>query len=566
MMSNSSSGKPRGSVPAKTPRRLGVPSRTTSSQSQDDPSPDRSAGFTQRHRRQRFPRWLSLAMAGTLAAAAAFAWWAATRPAGPPSGRVPPVTSIPFSATGDAYVSSVRPSVILGSSPVLRIASRPKIRSYLAFSLSGISGSVTAATLRLWSDTADLRGAAVHAVDGRWDEASLTYSTAPAFGKAVALTGVVAAKAWISVDVTPLVTGDGLVTMVLTQVGSGSGQYDSREGVHPPELVVKTSASPGSRTLPVTSPAAALGAAIQAVPDAPARRYGTRDDHGRSMDTLKIISKPGGGYLGVYHNGPKGVFQVYVAESRDLLHWTAEARLDSDASQPTIAALPHSGYLVADEVSANRAAKTRPHLRFRYYAGLADLLSAHADRTFEAPHTLTPGNAGDEGTPNIFSAVLSPDLAHSRITVGFHYSNPHRLDRPGIGILTNFSSWSAHPDAALEAALHAAGVTGRIGDRDAVTFLGAPLELVEAQPNGGPAWQIYLYNQRTHRASAMHIRTDQHSHSFGNPTVTDLRGPSGAPALVFTLFLPSSPAHGGEAGELVYFRTYRTAKPAGNPP
>jgi hypothetical protein len=76
---------------------------------------------------------------------------------------------------------------------------------------------------------------------------------------------------------------------------------------------------------------------------------------------------------------------------------------------------------------------------------------------------------------------------------------------------------------------------------------------------------VYLYDQSTHVATPLHIRTNQGSHSFGNPTVTSLRGPSGATALVFTLFLPI-PAPNGEAGELVYYHTYSASKSAGNPP
>jgi hypothetical protein len=220
------------------------------------------------------------------------------------------------------------------------------------------------------------------------------------------------------------------------------------------------------------------------------------------------------------------------------------------------AALSDSGYLLADEASGNQAAGLRPQLRFRHYASLSALLTGRADRTFEAPHTLAPRGHGEEGTPDILSAVLSPDLSHSRITVGFHYSLPYGPDRPGLGVLADFSSWTARPDAALEAALHADGMSGRIGDRDAVTFLGAPLELVEAQPSGGAAWNIYLYDERTRRAVPLHIRTNQGSQSFGNPTVTNLRTPSGAMALVFTLFLPQGFAASGEAGELIYYRTY----------
>jgi hypothetical protein len=492
-----------------------------------------------------------------VAVAAPLAWWAATRPGTPPPARLPAARSIPFSASADAYVSSARPAVNLGTAPVLRTASRPKIMRYLTFSVSGLSGTVTTATLRLWADVADLRGAAVHAAPGSWSEDSVTASNAPAAGDAVTLTGPVSAKTWVTADVTPLVPGNGVISVALTQVGSGSGQYDSREGAHPPELVVQTTS--GAPAPSARSAAGLLRAAVEAVPDATAFRYATRDDNGRSMDALKIISRPGGGYLGVYHSGPAGVFRVYVAESRDLLHWTARASLD-DASQPAIAALSDSGYLLADEASVSRGAQVRL-LRFRHYASLATLLSGRTDRGYEAPLTIASGEARAEGTPNLFSATLSPDLSHSRIVVGFHYRLPHGTDRPGIGELTDFSSWSGRPDTVLGAALRAEGASGAIGDRDAVSVLGAPLELVEAQAGAGPAWQVYLYDRRTHRATALHIRTSRGSRSFGNPTVTGLRGPSGTAALVFTLFLPISPAPNGEAGELVYYRTVVRGKP-----
>lgn len=536
MMSNSLSEKPRGRLSAKLPRTPGARRKNA-----------------------------ALALIVAVAVAVPLAWWAATQPAAPPSARLPSTRSIPFSASADAYVSSVRPDVNRGSSAVLRTASRPKIVSYLTFSVSGLSGTVTAATLRLWANVADLRGAAVHSAPASWREVSITASNAPAAGEAVAFTGMVGAKTWVTADVTPLVPGNGVVSMALTQVGSGSGQYDSREGARPPELIVQTtsdSRAPSSGH----SAAAVLRAAIEAVPNASAHRYATRDDHGRSMDSLKIISKPGGGYLGVYHNGPQGAFHVYVAESRDLLHWASKAVLDDGASQPAITALSGSGYLLADEASASSAAGLQPILRFRHYASLAALLSGRADRTFEPPLTLASGSAKAEGTPNIFSATLSPDLSHSRVVVGFHYRLPHGLDRPGIGVLTDFSSWSSHTDTALEAALRAAGASGAIGDRDAVTFLGTPFELVEAQAGAGPAWHAYLYDQRTHLAAALNIRTNQGSRSFGNPTVTSLRGPSGATALVFTVFLRSSLAHSGEAGELVYYRTYSANPSTGKPP
>ena len=81
------------------------------------------------------------------------AWWAVTRPT--VGNRVPPAqrntpdagqTAIP--PVGDAWVSSAQPGLGLGGTLVLRTASRPETRSYLTFSVAGVSGPITRATLR----------------------------------------------------------------------------------------------------------------------------------------------------------------------------------------------------------------------------------------------------------------------------------------------------------------------------------------------------------------------------------------------------------------------------------
>jgi hypothetical protein len=124
--------------------------------------------------------------------------------------------------------------------PVLRTASQPETRSYLTFSVQGVSGPITRAILRLWSNRADAHGVAVHAVRGSWDEDSITDENAPAIGDADDETGPIAAKAWASADVTRLVAGNGLVSLALTEVGSGHAEFGSREGMHSPELMIQT--------------------------------------------------------------------------------------------------------------------------------------------------------------------------------------------------------------------------------------------------------------------------------------------------------------------------------------
>ncbi len=181
-------------------------------------------------------------------------------------------------------------------------------------------------------------------------------------------------------------------------------------------------------------------------------KFGLHDDLGCPMATLKIIDSPDG-YLGVYHCLLAGQFRVRLARSTDLLHWSFQAEPDSRASQPTLAQLPdHSFVLAVEADNGDGAGPGRRWLRFRHYAGLAALLGAHPDRTFDAPHTLTAATRGAEGTPNIYSARLLAGVARSRIEVGFHYLHLG-LDRQAHGELTDFSAWTARPDAALDTAL-----------------------------------------------------------------------------------------------------------------
>ena len=83
---------------------------------------------------------------------------------------------------------------------------------------------------------------------------------------------------------------------------------------------------------------------------------------------------------------------------------------------------------------------------------------------------------GNEGTPNIYSVSLTPDIDHSIIDVGFHYQRNCDVDRQARGRLTNFTTWTAAPDPGADDLLTAAvaaqrrAVNGNIGDRDTAVF------------------------------------------------------------------------------------------------
>jgi hypothetical protein len=314
-----------------------------------------------------------------------------------------------------------------------------------------------------------------------------------------------------------------------------------------------------------------IGDLIGLIGDVPAAtsRYDIRDDLGRTMDTLKVIENPAGGYLAVYHVGTGRGYEVHLATSADLLNWRHRARLDPDASQPTIAVTPDGGFLVAVEAAGDG----RPAwLRFTYYPSLPDLLSADAARTFDAPHTVTPQGRLAEGTPNIYQVSFDPDIDHSRITIGFHYLRATWLlrrgdvDRQAVGTLENFTHWTAHREPGLDSALRAWNVSGNIGGRDQFSWHGHPFTLIEGQltKHRWESWRIFLYDQTTGSAHPVPVRTHQGSAAFANPSLTMLTAPSGAPALLVTLYLFHAGSAEGEGGPLLYYRELTaTAGPTG---
>jgi hypothetical protein len=166
-----------------------------------------------------------------------------------------------FVPLADAYVSQARPHQNFGSAPRLHTRARPKLeRSFLRFEVAHLPGSVTAARLRLYAGTLSRGGYSVHRVPaGDWAEDTITFANAPTPGSVVGTLRPVAAGSWTSVDITALVSGDGVVEFVLTASAKSAGWFASREtGATAPQLVVETVAA--TATGAVSSGAAATRA------------------------------------------------------------------------------------------------------------------------------------------------------------------------------------------------------------------------------------------------------------------------------------------------------------------
>jgi hypothetical protein len=297
-----------------------------------------------------------------------------------------------------------------------------------------------------------------------------------------------------------------------------------------------------------------LHSLIEEVTAADGRRYGATDDAGRPMHCAKIIEDaPDVGsrsYLTVYHSMlSDGRYHVGLATSSDLLHWRHVRDFGAGGSQPTITTVDGGGYLLAWEQDPKN------HIALRYYADRDALFGGAALRSFDARRSLS---RCAEGTPNIYSVRLDPDIDHSVISLGGHYWWRCDRDRQLVATLTGFKRWKAFRQPDFDDALLRWGVGGNIGGRDPVPFLGRTCGVIEGQHVKGDfgSWRTYVYDYATGTAWPTRIRTDGGSTAFANPHVTALTGPDGRRALAVTLFLPGEGAAPGEGGELIYWRAY----------
>ncbi|MET8678703.1 hypothetical protein ABZW18_14270 [Streptomyces sp. NPDC004647] len=290
----------------------------------------------------------------------------------------------------------------------------------------------------------------------------------------------------------------------------------------------------------------ALRGLVEEVTAARGHRYGAVDGTGRRMDAAKIVQAADGRYLAVYHSRlGDGRFHAAVATSQDLLHWHRRHDFGPGSSQPTLAQGPDGGFVLAWEQDPYN------HFAVRHYPGAAALLAGRADRSHDAPRTLS---SCSEGTPAI-SEIRGPRAAVVELTG--HYRADCGTDRELRATLSGFTTWQTRPDRRLDTALLAHGTGGNIGDRDLLHYRGSALLLIEGQRREGDfgSWGTYVYDPAAGGADRARIRTHAGSTAFANPSATLLTAPDGRPSLLVSVFIPREGAAPGETGQLLYYVT-----------
>ena len=157
--------------------------------------------------------------------------------------------TLTFTPSDDAYVQQDLASSNFGAATSIDVDTSPVKNLLLKFGVSGVgSRQIVSAKLRVYCVDASPSGGAFRRVANQsWSEGTVNWSNAPAADTTTlgSLAGV-AASTWYEVDVTPLVTGDGSVSLRASSSSSDGARYASKEGTagFAPQLVVTVSGTP----------------------------------------------------------------------------------------------------------------------------------------------------------------------------------------------------------------------------------------------------------------------------------------------------------------------------------
>jgi hypothetical protein len=124
----------------------------------------------------------------------------------------------------------------------VRVDGSPIVRSYLRFNVQGLNGTVNRVTLRIFANSASSSSLVASGVSNNtWTETTINYNNAPPPGSAIGSASPVTAGAWISIDITAYITGNGTYNLALTTPGGTAISLASREsGANAPQLIIET--------------------------------------------------------------------------------------------------------------------------------------------------------------------------------------------------------------------------------------------------------------------------------------------------------------------------------------
>jgi hypothetical protein len=161
-------------------------------------------------------------------------------------------STLTFVTEADAEVQETNPDTNAGTSSALEVinANNRSIESYVRFTVSGTSGTIQNALLRVYSTTDSTRnGPAVYATGNSWSETGITWNNRPTRTSGAADNkGSISKNTWAEYNVTAMVAGNGTYSFVLAGDSNDDIIFSSREGSNPPQLVITFASSAPTAT------------------------------------------------------------------------------------------------------------------------------------------------------------------------------------------------------------------------------------------------------------------------------------------------------------------------------
>jgi PKD repeat protein len=147
----------------------------------------------------------------------------------------------------DAYVANSKPTTNYGTATTLQLrqgtpSNNITYHTYLQFNVSGLTGPVTSAKLRLSVTDASPDGGSIFDVANAWTEAGINWNNAPqpTSGTPLAIAGAVAKGAIVNINL-PLnefVRGNGTYSFELVTSSTDSAIFNSKQSSSPPQLIL----------------------------------------------------------------------------------------------------------------------------------------------------------------------------------------------------------------------------------------------------------------------------------------------------------------------------------------
>ena len=149
----------------------------------------------------------------------------------------------------DSYVSSSNLTGNYGTLTTMKVregdgsSTNPNYRTYLKFDVSGVTGTVSAVTLRIYVTDASANLESVYVVgDSSWTETAITYTNAPPIsGNAVGTTQAAPVGAYVTITLAPTTVSSSTATLTLALKSSATDSLivSSREDpTNKPQLIV----------------------------------------------------------------------------------------------------------------------------------------------------------------------------------------------------------------------------------------------------------------------------------------------------------------------------------------